>query len=326
MNNTISDYRLMYADTTSNLSRYVKLTSDKIQKMNTATITTEQSVILKVIVSMLVCLSFFMANMHGQIGRFALSPVQKIEQKIGLTDIAIVYSRPSIRGREIFGGLVPYDALWRTGANRNTTIEFSEDVVIDGKRMDAGKYAVFSIPNKDQWEIVFYKDTDNWDVPEDFDNNKVAGRILVNSSPLDNALEVFSISIGDFTNFEMDLNISWSKVTVSVPIELTNRELMDDRIERALNGPAYADYYAAAEYQMEAGKEYEKGLQWIAKAMEVTDEVTWWDLRIQAILLMESGQKAKAKKVAEEGMAMAQKVNRAYGINQFNIILEKLEE
>ena len=101
---------------------------------------------------------------------------------------------------------------------------------------------------------------------------------------------------------------------------------MDNRISDILEGPDYADYYAAAEYQMEAGKEYDKGLEWISKAMEITDEVTWWDLRIQAILLMESDQKEKARNVATEGLAMAQKVKRAYGIREFEKILATLEK
>jgi len=264
--------------------------------------------------------------MQGQIGRLPLSPVQKVEQKIGVTDITIVYSRPSKRGRAIFGELVPYDALWRTGANRNTTIEFTKDVIIDGKRMDKGKYAIMSIPREQEWEVFFYKDTDNWDVPEVFDNSKIAGSIKVNTQLLETELEVFSISIGDFTNYKFDLNIAWSNISVSIPIELTTKEIMDDRISDVLSGPNYNDYYAAAEYQMESGKEYDKGLKWINKAMEVTDEVTWWDLRIQAILLMESGQKDKALRVAKEGLAMAKKVKRAYGIREFEKILEKLEK
>ena len=280
---------------------------------------------MKILTSLL----FIFISMHvldGQIGRLALSPVQTIEQKIGLTDIAVVYSRPSMRGRDIFGGLVPYHQLWRTGANRNTTIEFSQDVIINDKRIEAGKYAIFSIPSTIQWEVIFYKNTDNWDVPEVLDFTQIATSIVVPVRQLNDAIEAFTISIGDFTNYEFALNISWSNVSVSVPVILTTREAMDTRISDVLEGPSYNDYYAAAVYQMESGKEYQKGLQWINKAMSVTDNITWWDLRVQAKLLLELGRHDESLKVAKEGLLMAKKVNRAYGINEFNILIDILED
>ncbi|MFT4568205.1 MAG: tetratricopeptide (TPR) repeat protein [Saprospiraceae bacterium] len=199
------------------------------------------------------------------------------------------------------------------------------DSIISGKRIEAGKYAVFSIPAQQQWEVIFYKGTDNWDVPEVLDSSKIAGRIMVSSSQLNDELEVFTISIGDFTNYAFNLHISWSNVSVSIPIELTTKEIMDKRIHNVLEGPNYNDYYSAAEYQMESGKEFRKGLKWIEKAIEVTDEVTWWDLCILAILLMELGEKEKALKVAKKGLIMAEKENRAYGINQFGKVLRRLE-
>ncbi len=271
-------------------------------------------------------MTFMNYEAEGQIGRLPLSPVQKIEQNIGVTDISIVYSRPSMRGRDIFGDLVPYDKLWRTGANRNTTIEFSKDVVLGDKRINRGKYAVFTIPSPKQWEVIIYTDTDNWDIPEDYDESKIVAKTTVPSNRLEEPLEVFSITIGDFTNFTFDLIISWSNTSVSIPIDLTTKEIMDKKIDNALSGPSYNDYYAAAEYQMEAGKEFQKGLDYINKAIEVTDEVIWWDLRIKAILLMELGQFDESLKVANEGLKMAEKVGRAYGINEFQKILKKLDK
>ena len=101
---------------------------------------------------------------------------------------------------------------------------------------------------------------------------------------------------------------------------------MDNKIDNILTGPDYNDYYAAAEYQMESGRDFKKGLKWIRKAMELTEAVTWWDLRIQAILLMELGDYVKALKIAKEGLKMAKKVNRVYGINEFGKVMKRLGE
>lgn len=281
---------------------------------------------MKLYTMLLIGLSLLVIDVEAQIGRLPLSPVQKLEQNIGMTDITIVYSRPSMRGRVIFGDLVPYDKIWRTGANRNTTIEFSKDVVIGDKVVKRGKYAIFSIPSASQWEVMLYADTDNWDVPEDFDESKVVAIIKAPSKQLIESQEVLSISIGDFTNHIMELNIAWEQTEIIIPIKLTNREIMDSRIADELKGPDYNDYYAAAQYQMEAGGDYKKGLTWINKAIEITDEVTWWDIRIKAILLMNLERKDEALSFAKEGLIMAQKAQREYGINEFNKLLEILEK
>lgn len=281
---------------------------------------------MKTKIILLITLAFFINDAKGQIGRLPLSPLQKTEQNIGLTDITLVYSRPSMRGRSIFGELVPYNKLWRTGANRNTTVEFSEDVIINNKRVEKGKYAILSIPSEKQWEVIFYKDTDNWDVPDEFDKNKIAASILVASKHLKEAKEVFTITIGDFTNYTFDLNIYWSHTFVSIPINLSTKEIMDAKINKVLEGPDYNDYYAAAVYQMESGKEFKKGLDWINKAIEITDEVTWWDLRVKAILLRELGEFDASKKIAKEGLIKAEKKKREYGINEFKNLLTKLDK
>lgn len=281
---------------------------------------------MKKIIYVTLFLSCCFYQLNGQIGRLALSPLQKLEQKIGLTDITIVYSRPSMRGRDIFGGLVPYKKLWRTGANRNTTIEFSKEVFINKKRIKEGKYAIFSIPNPDQWEIIFYEDTNNWDVPEVLDSNKIVSTIIVKTNQKPTPQEVLKISIDDFTNYAFEFSISWSNTSVSIPVELTTKEDMDAKINKTLSGPDYDDYYAAAVYQMESGKEYEKGLTWINKGIAITDKVTWWDLRVKAILLMELGRSDEALKLAKEGLIMAEQEKRSYGINEFKKIIKKVNK
>jgi len=105
------------------------------------------------------------------------SPSQKVEQKVGLTDVTLEYSRPSAKGRTIFGDLVPFGKLWRTGANKNTMITFSDDVKIGGNDLKAGSYAIFVTPTASSWDVVFYTDTENWGTPRQWDDAKVAAKV-----------------------------------------------------------------------------------------------------------------------------------------------------
>ena len=126
---------------------------------------------------------------HAQVKTPAPSPHSVLTQVVGLTDVTVDYSRPSAKGRLIFGDLVPFGKLWRTGANSNTTVSFSEDVVINGTTLKKGKYALYTTPKADMWEVIFYTANDNWGTPENWDANKVA--VLVNADPiaLNNAVE-----------------------------------------------------------------------------------------------------------------------------------------
>ncbi|MFD2561916.1 DUF2911 domain-containing protein [Aquimarina rubra] len=281
---------------------------------------------LKYIVYVLLLIASVNFELNAQIGRLPLSPSQRIEQNIGLTDIIIEYSRPSKRGREIFGALVPYGKYWRTGANKNTTISFNQDVFINKERIKKGKYAIFSIPNPSEWEIIFYKDTDNWNVPEVIDTAKIVSKVKVVPVQLNTKKEVLTIEIGDFTNYQFDLNIAWDHTLVSVPIELSTKELMDKKISSHLEGPTYDDYYLAAVYQMESGKEFTKGLNWINKAIAIAKNAGWWDLRVKAILLKELGKNTEALKVAEEGMKKAKNDRRNSAVVEFNRILNELNK
>ena len=131
---------------------------------------------------------------NAQVKTPAPSPHCSLTQVVGLTDVTVDYSRPSAKGRIVFGDLVPFGKLWRTGANANTTVSFSEDVVINGTTLKKGTYALYTTPKADMWEVIFYTETDNWGTPENWDANKVA--VLVNADPvaLNNAVESFTIS------------------------------------------------------------------------------------------------------------------------------------
>ena len=152
------------------------------------------------------------------------SPSSELEQMVGLTEVEVEYSRPSMRGRAIFGDLVPYDQLWRTGANKNTTISFGDDVKIGGKDVKAGSYAVFTKPGEAVWEVIFYSDTENWGTPQNWDATKVAATVKTEVLKMPMKVETFTITIDDLTNNGAMLGILWEDVYVGVPFEVPTEE------------------------------------------------------------------------------------------------------
>ena len=211
-------------------------------------------------------------TVNAQIETPQPSPSQKMEQKVGLTDVTVEYSRPSMRGRTVFGNLVPYGKLWRTGANQNTMVTFSTDVMIGGKTVKAGSYAIFTTPNKDNWEVVFYSDTNNWGTPQNWDESKVAAKVTAEVYDIPMDIETFTISFDDLTNDSAVLGIMWEKVYVGVKIEVPTDKKVSAAIEKVMNGPSADDYYAAARYYLESGKDINQAVVWMDKAIEMTKD------------------------------------------------------
>ena len=176
----------------------------------------------KLLLLLLVCSFSFSVN--AQIKTPAPSPAGKIEQVVGLTDVAIDYSRPAMRGRTIFGDLVPYGKLWRTGANARTKVTFSDDVMVGGKTLKAGTYAIFSIPQAKQWEVIFYTEHAGGGAPATLDESKVAARLMadVYSMPMD--IQSFTISIDDITSSSAVIGMMWEKAYVGVEFKVATDE------------------------------------------------------------------------------------------------------
>mgnify|MGYP001168023771 CR=1 FL=1 len=153
---------------------------------------------------LLVVFAAFGSALSAQVMAPQPSPTGKIEQKVGLTDVTIEYSRPGMKGRSIFGDLVPYGKVWRTGANANTKITFGDDVKIGGKDLKKGTYAIYTIPNQDSWEVMFYSKSDNWGVPQEWDDSAVALKAEASVSTLPFDMETFTIMIDDLDRFHRD--------------------------------------------------------------------------------------------------------------------------
>lgn len=235
------------------------------------------------------------------------SPFQTIEQKAGLTDVTLEYSRPSMRGRKIYGGLVPFDKMWRTGANANTKITFSEAVEIGGKTLEAGTYAIYTKPGAQSWEVYFYNDADNWGTPEKWDESKVAAQTTAQVYPLPMDVQTFTISFDDLTNDSTNLGFLWEKTYVAVPIKFMTDKAVTANIDRVMSGPTANDYYSAAVYKLQSGDDMSQAKTWIDKAVEMSDEPAFWMYRQQSLIYAKSGDKEGAVKAAQKSLELAQK-------------------
>lgn len=250
------------------------------------------------------------AGATAQIETPAPSPFQKIEQKVGLTDVTVEYSRPSMKGRTIFGDLVPYDKMWRTGANKNTTISFSETVMVGGKEVKAGTYAIFTKPNATSWDVYLYTDSENWGTPGKWDDSKVAAMVSAPVQPMPMSIESFTITFDDLKSDGASVGMLWDNAYVALPIKTMTDKAVSASIERVMAGPAANDYYSAAVYYLENGKDINQAKTWIDKAVSMRSDAFWYQ-RQQSLIYAKAGDKKGAIKAAKSSMALAEKAGNA---------------
>lgn len=250
------------------------------------------------------------------------SPSAKVMQKVGLTDVTVEYSRPGVKDRVIFGDLVSYDKMWRTGANKNSMITFSDDVTIAGKEVKKGTYAIFVKPSMTSWEVNLYTDTENWGTPETWDAAKVAVSTSAKTMKLNDKVERFTISVENMTDGGADLVMAWDKTKVVVPFTVDTESMVMASIEKTMSGPSAGDYYSAGRYYKDSGKDYNKALEYINKSLEMGGE-KFWILRQKALTQAKLGKTKDAIATAERSMALAKEAgNEDYVKNNTKSIAE----
>lgn len=241
------------------------------------------------------------------------SPSAKIEQQVGLSKVVVEYSRPGMKDREIFGGLVPYGEKWRTGANNNTTISFDTNVTIDGKELKAGTYAIYTVPKQNEWEVMFYSDTNNWGLPQQWDESKVALKATAKVQEMPMEMETFTILIDNLQNDSAALNFIWENTVATLPINVPTDERAMSSIQRVMNGPSANDYFAAASYYHDEKKDLNKAYEWIKKAVDMAGEDAFWVIRRKALIEADMGKKQEAIATAKKSLAAAEKAgNKDY--------------
>ncbi|WP_435313078.1 DUF2911 domain-containing protein [Cellulophaga fucicola] len=254
---------------------------------------------------------FALTEVQAQIETPQPSPFTKMEQKVGLTDVTLEYSRPSARGREVFGNLVPFDKLWRTGANKNTIITFSDAVTIGGKEVKAGSYAVFTKPGATSWEVVFYADTNNWGTPSAWDESKVAATIKADVVKMPMKIETFTMTFDDLTSGSAVLGILWEDVYVGAKFEVPTDKKVTAAITRSMNGPSAQDYYASAVYYSAEGKDINQAKTWMEKAMSMMEKPAFYQLRQLSLIYAKAGDKKKAIETAKKSLAGSKEAGNA---------------
>jgi hypothetical protein len=250
----------------------------------------------------------FFSAANAQIKTPSPSPVCKFTQEAGLLKIDVDYSRPSAKGRKVFGDLVPFGEMWRTGANASTKVTFSEDVKVAGAPVPKGTYALYTIPGEKEWQVIFYKNTSFWGTPEpkDYKEEDVQAKVKVASMPVRDLVETFTLNVNNLRNSSADLEISWEYTKVIVPITFDTDTKVLKAIETTMAGPAANDYNAAARYYYEEKKDMAQALVWVDKALEKGGD-KFWILRLKANILAELGRYKDAIAVAEKSTELAKK-------------------
>lgn len=257
----------------------------------------------------LVCAAIFATSIAiAQISAPQPSPLAKSTQTVGLTEVSLEYSRPAMKGRTIFGDLVPYNQLWRTGANANSIITFSDDVTFAGTAVKAGSYAIYTKPGESKWEVMLYSDTSNWGTPQEFDDEKVVAKTTADVKTLRNTQESFTIGINELSMNGAHLQISWDKAIVAVPFTVPTAAKTLASIDKVMKGPAANDYYSAATFYLESGKDLKQAREWIGKAVELNPNA-FWMLRKQSLIEAELGDKKAAIAAAKKSLELATKAN-----------------
>ena len=230
------------------------------------------------------------------------STTQNIKQEFGLGSIELSYSRPSIKGRSIFGDLVPYGAIWRTGANGATTLTFSEDVIIGGTKVAAGKYGLLTIPGGYEWTIIITKQLDVTS-PAAYKQDMDVVRLTATANSLPFSIETFIISFDKVKNNSIEMMLIWDQTAVSFSI----KQDVDTKIMGQIDNLMNADnrpYFNAAMYYMDNGKDLTKASLWFDKAIELTPNAFWmWHQKAKCLALQ--GKKADAKAAALKSIDLA---------------------
>jgi hypothetical protein len=230
------------------------------------------------------------------------SPTASIKQTFALSTIEISYSRPGVKGRKIFGDLVPYGKVWRTGANNPTTITFGEEVMIGGTKVPAGKYGLLTIPDANSWTIIISKQTDVTS-PTAYKPDQDVVRVKADVATLPFSVETFTIGIDGIKGNSCTVGFLWDNVYVGLPVSADVESKVMKQISDAMdkdNRP----YFAAAIYYIDNGKDLNKALEWLTKA-EAQSPEAFWVVYQKAVCLAKLDKKQEAIATANKSKEMA---------------------
>lgn len=238
----------------------------------------------------------------------AASPGCTLKQRVGITDIEVVYSRPGVKGRKAFGDVVPFDKVWRTGANAATRVTFSTPVKLNGTEIAAGTYALMTIPGKDEWTIIINKGGEPG--PYKYDESKDLVRFKAKPVALDKSVESFTIDFNDIRDESSNLNLAWDKTLVPIKLEVDYVDKLTSQIEAVMaSDEAKKPYFQAAQFYLNHGKDLQKASKWIDSA--IAEREAYYIVYVKAQILAKLGDKAGAIAASKRSTELAEKANDA---------------
>jgi len=237
----------------------------------------------------------------------AASPACTLKQRVGLTDIEVVYSRPGVKGRDIFGGIVPYGKVWRTGANAATKITFSAPVKLNGIDIPAGSYALFTIPGADEWTVIINKGAQQWGAFQ-YDEKADVARFKVKPLPIAEAIETFTIEFNRIRDESAVLNLIWAHTVVPINVEIELTSKLVPQIEAAMASPDKKSdgfYFQAATFYYNHDQDLHKALDWVNAGLEDKPQIAYELLHLKAQILAKQGDKEGAIAAAKKSNELA---------------------
>ena len=238
------------------------------------------------------------------------SPSSTVKQTIGLSSVTVEYSRPSAKERKIFGNLVPMNQVWRTGANGSTDFTFAADATFGGKMVPAGKYALYTIPSDNSWEVVLYKDTEQWGAPKELKEDMIVASAMVKPEKSATYAETLSIGFQDLKMDQANLTIQWENTLVKVPIMMDSKKEVLASIASTLatKEAKGSDYHQAATYYFENGMDLKKALEYSRKANQLQPDL-FYMLKLQSEIEAANGMKKEAIATANKSIELSKKAN-----------------
>jgi len=251
----------------------------------------------------------------------APSPLQTVKQAFALSDVSIEYSRPGAKGRVVYGDVVPFGKVWRTGANGATKITFGEDVKVEGNAVSAGTYALYTMPNKDSWEIMLYKDLTLGGNVANYKKENELARFTVKTKVLNDKVENFTIDFADITSTTMNIDLNWEKTRVSLAVVAD----IDAKIMKNIDANVVNDarpYFQAANYYYDNNKDLVKASEWADKAIAANPKA-YWVVMLKAKIQAKQNNKKEAIATAEKVIAIAtEEKDEAYVAQAQKLIAE----
>ena len=235
------------------------------------------------------------------------SPLGKVSQVVGLTEIAVEYSSPAVRGRKVFPDVVPYDKLWRTGANTATKISFSKDVQVAGKPVPKGTYAIFTIPGKNEWTVILNKNPDQGGTDQ-YKQDLDALRFTAKPKAIAHR-EHLTFTFGDFNENGASLDLEWDKLRVTIPIKVDTDKQAAAAIA-GLDDAPWRLFNQAARYELDIKKDYDKGLELVDKSLKLKED--WLNNWTKAQLLAAKGKYKDAYPFAEKANELGGKTQNFF--------------